>query len=110
MCQKRDRSEHWKSDEKWASLVSLAYTMMQDVQERTLAELGIDYSGKYEWDIDRAGIVFYRKNKPIVRADLQFVGSISRKGGGWLWGWANKNVPSQATDRMWEVRQYGEEQ
>jgi hypothetical protein len=110
MSQDRDPSEDWGSDEKWASLVPMAYTMMQDVQGRTLEEFGIDYKTRYEWDIDRAEIVFYRKQVPIVQADLQVVGSISRKNGTWLWGWANKSVPSQATDKMSAVRQYGEAQ
>jgi hypothetical protein len=110
MSQNGHPSEDGGSDEKWAALVPMAYAMMQDVQARTLEKYGIDDTTRYEWDIDRAEIVFYRKKVPIVQADLQVVGSISRRKGTWLWGWANKTVPSQATDKMSAVRQYGEAQ
>jgi hypothetical protein len=110
MSRTSDPDEGWGSDEKWASLVPMAYAMMEDIQERTLKEFRVDNDCQYKWDIDRAEIMFFRKKRPIAQADLQVIGSISRKGGTWLWSWANGNIPSKAKDKMSEVRRYGDEQ
>jgi hypothetical protein len=110
MSETHDPTEDWGTDEKWASLVSMAYTMMQDIQGQTWEQFGIDYECQFEWNIERAEIVFSRNKRPIARADLQVVGSISRSSGTWLWGWANESIPSNAKDMMSAVREYGEEQ
>ncbi len=98
------------TDERWTSLFPMAYAMMEDIQAQTWKQFGIDYGAQYEWNIERAEIVFYRNKRPVARADLQFVGSISRSSGTWLWSWANESIPAQAKDMMSAVRQYGEEQ
>jgi hypothetical protein len=96
--------------DKWELLAPYARAMMADLQAATFQRFGIDHTGQYEWDLDRAEITFSRKKVPFVRAHLQLVGSINRRKNTWLWGWANEGVPSQATERMSEVRRYGEEQ
>lgn len=66
---------------------------------------------QFEWNLDRAEVVFSSKGQAIVRANLQFLGSITiRPGGTWLWGWANESVPAAATHRLADIRHYGEEQ
>ena len=113
----------------WSSLVDSSNTMMFERQRSTLAQFGVNNSMQYNWNFDRAEMIFSSQGEPIVRTDLQVVGSISaltRKGlwnwadksiskfagrrRGWLWGWANKSVPIVATWRLAEVRRYGEEQ
>lgn len=97
-------------DDRWASLVAGARTMMGERQPATYAQFGLDFSMQYEWDLDRAELVFSSEGTPIVRADLQFLGSITGRGGTWLWGWANESVPTAATERLAEIRRYGEAQ
>jgi hypothetical protein len=97
-------------DERWTLLVAGARTMMAKRQPATYAQFGLDYSMQYNWDTERAEIVFSSKGIPVVRAALQFVGSISGHEGTWLWGWANESIPPVATSRLAAVRAYGREQ
>lgn len=97
-------------DDRWASLVAGARGMMSERQPATYAQFGLDFSMQYEWNLDRAEIVFKSKGRPIVRAALQFLGSITGRGGTWLWGWANDSIPAAATKRLAEIRRYGEDQ
>jgi len=93
--------------EKWNSFVSTARSMMAQRQVEIFAKFGVDFSTQYHWDLDRANIVFKRNGISIVRADLQYLGSIVRPQGSWLWGWANETIPSQATNRLDALRRYG---
>lgn len=97
-------------DERWQLLVAGAREMMAKRQPETYAQFGLDFTMQYEWNLDRAEIVFASNRVPIVRADLQFVGSIAGRNRTWMWGWANKSIPTQATVRLSEVRRYGEAQ
>ncbi len=83
---------------------------MEDIQGRMFRILSVDYNCRYPWDLDRAEIVFYRKNRPVAQADLQVIGSISGSSGTWLWGWANEDIPPKAKVHLSEVKRYGEEQ
>jgi hypothetical protein len=83
---------------------------MADRQPATYAEFGVDYSMQFEWNTEKAEIVFSSEGVSIVRADLQFVGSIAGGKRTWLWGWANESIPPAATSRLAQIRQYGEEQ
>lgn len=84
--------------------------MMAERQPATYAAFGLDFSGQYRWDTARAEIVFSTNGVATVRARLHFVGSIAGRERTWLWGWANETIPPEATARLAEVRQYGEEQ
>jgi hypothetical protein len=84
--------------------------LMGERQPATYAQFGLDYSMQYKWDLDRAEIIFSTKGAPIVRANLQYLGSISGPGGTWLWGWANESIPIGATNQLGAIRRYGEEQ
>ena len=79
-------------------------------QPATYAQFGLDYSMQYHWDTERAEMQFSNKGVPVASAALQFVGSIAGRPPTWLWGWANDSIPSAATARLAEVRQYGAEQ
>ncbi len=96
-------------DERWAVLVAGARAMLAERQPATYARFGLDYSMQYEWSTDSAEIVFSSEGVPVVRAGLQFVGSISRREGTWLWGWANASIPEAASRRLSAVREYGRE-
>ena len=96
-------------DERWALLVGGARTMMDERQQATYEQFGLDDSMQYEWSLDCAEFVFSSRGTPIVRADLQYVGTIDSNGR-WLWGWADKTIPAIATKRLAEIRTYGEEQ
>jgi hypothetical protein len=97
-------------DERWQLLVGGARAMMADRQQKTCADFGVDFTTQYEWNVDRAELVFSRNGEPIVRANLQFLGSIAGPTGTWLWGWANESIPMAATNRLMPIRQYGESQ
>ena len=97
-------------DARWEILVSGARAMMADRQSATLAKFGVNFSMQFEWNTERAEMVFSSMEIPIVRANLQFVGSIAGKERTWLWGWANKSVPTAATHRLSEVHKYGQDQ
>ena len=83
---------------------------MAERQPATFARFGLDYSMQFGWNLERAEMVFSNGGLPIVRANLQAVGSIAGRERSWRWGWANQSIPTVATRRLAEVRRYGQEQ
>jgi hypothetical protein len=95
-------------DDAWYELVAAARTEMVERQMVTFAEFGLNFSMQYEWNLERADIVFSRGGVPTVRANLLFLASAVNPDGTWLWGWANDTIPAVATTRPVEIRRYGE--
>lgn len=108
-----EKGSAWVTDrplDRWASVVAGAHAMMAQLQKETYAKWDLDFGIQYEWNIDNAEMIFSRNGKAFVRADLIYVGSISRQTNTFLWGWANESIPAKATARLRDVRSYGEEQ
>lgn len=69
---------------------------------------GLGSYQRYDWDQDAGTIVFSNHGQPGLVADIHFVGSISTRTGTWLWSWANRSVSCRVSDRLLEVKRYGE--
>ena len=63
---------------------------------------------KWEYDLDRKTLAFSKEGVSKVIASIEVVGTTSITGGTWLWGWANKNLPENATNAVAKVRTFGE--
>jgi hypothetical protein len=63
---------------------------------------------RWDYDLERGTLTFSQGKIPKVIASIQVVGTTSIKGGTWLWSWANKNLPTNATKAIAKVREFGE--
>jgi len=95
-------------DNRWELLVIGARAQMAVRQPETYSKFKIDFSMQYEWNLDRAEIVFKSNGQTVVSARLQMLGSICNPNGNWLWSWANESIPEGSKHRLVEVRKYGE--
>ena len=62
----------------------------------------------YQWCQGTGELIFSDAGVPIVVARIQFVGSVSRRAGTWMWSWANPSIESAVKDRILEVKRFGE--
>src|SRR5690348_9433551 len=62
----------------------------------------------WDYDLDRATLIFSEESVPKVIASIQVVGTTSKGAGTWLWAWANDSLPSQSTQAMLQVKGFGE--
>jgi uncharacterized protein DUF6882 len=68
----------------------------------------IGYWKQCDYDLDAGTLIFSEADSPRIVAQIQVVGTTSSRT--WLWGWANEDFPKAVTERLREVRQFGEDQ
>jgi hypothetical protein len=101
-----DTAEH----ERFVELVTAAHAYLTARQERLRGEFRLGEYERYAMVDDGRVIEFSTGGIARVRATVQFVGSISRTTGTWLWGWANPEVPEELVHDVRDVRLHGEAQ
>lgn len=69
---------------------------------------GISQYPRWNYDLDAGLQVFSERGIAKVIARIQAVGSTAKKSKDWLWSWANTSLPEQVTDKMHEVKGFGE--
>ena len=63
---------------------------------------------RWNLDQDKGEIIFSNGGVGVLATKFQFVGSVSKKSGTWLWSWANSSVLPNLSKDMEKVRRYGE--
>jgi hypothetical protein len=71
-------------------------------------EFRIDAWPRWDYDLSLGTLTFSEDGVPKVRASIHVVGTTSRSAGTWMWGWANKNLPTNVTKAGNRVRQFGD--
>ena len=90
------------------SLVRRACEYTTARQDELKDMYGLSDFERYDWDQDEGTIVFSSGGVPGLLARIHFVGSVSAKTGTWLWAWANTSLSDKVTERIHEVRKYGQ--
>ncbi len=95
--------------EEWCSTVSDACHFLTERQDDLMRAYKLAEYQCFEWDQASGELTFSNNGIPIVRAKIQFVGSVSVLSNTWLWSWANPSVNPKVKDQMTWVKGFGEE-
>jgi hypothetical protein len=96
------------SPEEFATFHDEAVHALMRLNEACETEFHLASWPRWDYDFDRGTLTFSQDGVAKVVASIQVVGTTSEKAGTWLWGWANSHLPVQVTERMKEVRAFGE--
>lgn len=108
-CYQRVRLLNWPRNEAaFAELVETSTAYLQARQNELESRFRVNDCPRYDWYQETAELVFSDRGKPVVVADIQFVGSLSTRSGSWMWSWANESLLESAKSRIREVRAYGD--
>ena len=77
-------------------------------QDRLRAEFQLGSWQRYDYDQEAGTLTFSSGGRIGVVADIQMVGSTSKRGGTWLWAWANPSILENVKHSLADVRAYGE--
>jgi hypothetical protein len=109
-CYARIRAKNWVQDEEaWRKLLTSSFEYLQARQQSFGADFRIDEHPRWDWNQERAELVFSREGRPVVICDITFVGTLSRRTRTWLWSWANSSLLDAVKAPMLEVRDLGEQ-
>jgi hypothetical protein len=98
---------HW-DEARYSEFVAECYRYLNAAQDRAKEEFRLGSYQRFDWDQEKGTLVFSDAGIAKVVAALQFVGSISKRSGTWLWSWANATVLPNIKDRIEDVRAFGE--
>ena len=76
--------------------------------ERCRQDYKIGEYARYDYDQEKAELVWSDEGIPKVIAKIQFVGSISTKSNTWLWSWENPSVLDNLKKDIVRIRSFGE--
>jgi hypothetical protein len=109
-CYQKARLLNWPREHVLATaqLLESAIPYLQARQIEIEAQYRLGSYPRYDWYQDPAELVFSDRGKPIVIADIQFVGSVSTRSESWMWSWANASLLESAKSKMRQVRTYGD--
>lgn len=109
-CYQRARLLNWprENHDALARLIETSTAYLQAMQAELEAHYRVGTYPRYDWYQDPAELVFSDRGKPVVIADIQFVGSIATRSRSWMWSWANTSLLESAKSRIREVRTYGD--
>jgi hypothetical protein len=94
--------------EEW---IQAAQERTEERQEGWIARHGIGTHGHWEMQLEGAApwLGFGKSAKDIhVRCDALVIGSWSRRGKSWLWGWGNSHWDAHLTSPLVVVKRFGE--
>lgn len=95
------------TSDRFVDLVTRAHEYLTARQEDLRARFSFGSWPRWDWNQDTGQLVFSADGVPRVLADFQFVGSVSKLSGTWLWSWANPHMDSRWTHDLLEVQRFG---
>src|SRR5262245_11876750 len=75
--------------EAWDVLIEESMKTLRRKQRTLEKEFEIDKHKRWDWDQEKAELIFSNDGVPAVRCDIAFIGSVSEESKTWLWAWAN---------------------
>ncbi|MES2613213.1 MAG: hypothetical protein V4679_23375 [Pseudomonadota bacterium] len=94
----------------WAAAVTEGHRALAARQKALEADHGISRFERWDYDQAAGTLTFSHAGVPRVVADIEFIGSISKTSGTWLWAWANFHNHAKVVARIPALREWGEEQ
>ena len=108
-CYEALRALNWTQNESaFVALVQESYADLEPKQKTFLAEYKADVHERWDWDQDRAKLIFSHNGAPQVEADIQFAGTLSTQSKTWMWAWANQSLSEQVKAASRTVKALGE--
>ena len=94
--------------ESWQGFVATCRSELRAKQATLGERFDLWQHKRWDWNQDRAEIVFSNDGVPAVVADLAFVGSLSSRSNTWMWSWANQSLAPAIVGDMALVRDHGD--
>jgi hypothetical protein len=97
------------SEQEFQDYVRQANWFMRGQIDQNQKEFQLAGYHRFDWDQWRGELVFSSGGTPKVLATIQVVGSLSTKGGAWLWAWANPGMLDAVKRASVKTREFGTE-
>jgi hypothetical protein len=95
--------------EAWEDTIGACHEELRAKQDALEAQFKLGTHKRYDYDQEKATLVFSNDGVHAVVADVEFIGSVSTKSNSWLWAWANLNTLPPVRTRIVAVRDFGED-
>ena len=93
----------------WQEALEAASEALQARQQALEQDWGISRFERWDHDQGQGTLTFSNAGTPCLVADIEFIGTLSRITGTWLWAWGNFHHQAPVVGRIGAVRGWGEE-
>ncbi len=93
-------------DSDYQALMRSATAFTRSQNAATWEKWSLEELPRFDWDQDRGCISFSGSGRTVI-ADIQFLGSCSKRAGTWMWAWANESIEGRMKKEVEEVRSFG---
>lgn len=93
--------------QEYEQLVLESVKYLNERQDSLEREFKLSSRARPAWDQRTGKLTFSDSGKVVLEADVQFVGSLSKTKGTWMWAWANPSVQDRVKTGAETVRGYG---
>lgn len=94
--------------EAWAVLIKESTKALRRKQQSLEKKFELGKHKRWDWDQEKAELIFSNDGVPAVRCDIAFIGSVSKVSKTWLWAWANFSLIDVLRIPIDRVREFGE--
>jgi len=94
--------------ESWQDFLRDCHEELRVKQAALSREFSLNRHQRWDWDQQRAALVFSNDGIAAVIATIEFVGSVSTRSNTWLWSWANPSMLDAVRSRILAVYDFGE--
>jgi hypothetical protein len=91
----------------WIELVSECHQELLKKHELLETEYSLSHHKRFDYDQAKNSLVFSNDGVPAVVAEVEFIGSVSKRSNTWLWSWANFHTLSNVRTRIKAVADFG---
>ncbi len=92
----------------WVAAVAEGHQALAARQQALESDHGISRFERWDYDQAAGTLTFSHAGVPRLVADIEFIGSLSKTSGTWLWAWANFHNHAQVVARIPALREWGE--
>jgi len=92
----------------WDAFLDTCFEELKTKNDQLNQDFDLGSHQRYDWDQEKAELVFSNDGVPAVIAKIDFIGSHSSRSDTWLWAWANFHLLENIRTRIIAVRDFGE--
>jgi hypothetical protein len=92
----------------WATIVKKSTEALRKKQRSLERNFELGRHKRWDWDQEKAQLIFSNDGIVAVQCDIVFVGSVSTISDTWLWAWANFGLTDAVRAHVNRVREFGE--
>lgn len=109
-CYETIRKKNWiDNTEKFEEIINESYKVIEKSQQDIIEKFNLGKHERWDWYQDTGLLIWSHEGKEVVKAKIDFAGTLCTNSNTWLWAWGNSSLLENIKSESRKVRDIGEE-